>query len=70
MAHGPLAFKQTDVTRAVKAITAAGQSVAGVKFDSDGGFTVLIGETAATQKPNPWDAFEPDFERRRKKDNG
>ena len=44
MGHGPLAFKESAVRRALKAVIAAGQPVAGVKFDRDGGFTVVIGK--------------------------
>jgi hypothetical protein len=44
MGHGPAAFKETDVKRAVKAVTDAGQPIAGVRFHRDGGFTVMIGK--------------------------
>ena len=67
VAHGPWAFKLTEVKRAVKAIADTGQRVAGVKFDPGGGFTVLVGEPTTTAKPNPWDDVELDFG---KKDNG
>jgi len=43
MGQGPCAFKKTDVARAVKAVAAAGQPVACVRFDRDGGFTIVIG---------------------------
>jgi hypothetical protein len=55
MGHGPAAFKETDVVRAVRAIAKAGQPVAGVKFDRDGGFTVVIGKAGDTVKLNSWD---------------
>ena len=35
-------FKERDVTRAVKAVTKAGQKASGVRFEKDGGFTVMI----------------------------
>ena len=44
MGHGPLNFKESAVRRAVKAVIAAGQPVAGVRFDRDGGFTIVIGK--------------------------
>jgi hypothetical protein len=54
---GPCAFKETDVRRAVKAVVAAGQPIAGIRFNKDGGFTVLTGEPVAAEnlKANPWD---------------
>jgi hypothetical protein len=55
MGHGPAAFKETDVKRAVKAITEAGQPVAGVRFNKDGGFTVVIGKPGETLATNVWD---------------
>jgi hypothetical protein len=39
----------------VKAITDAGQPVAGVRFHRDGGFTVLIGKPGDLVKANVWD---------------
>jgi len=54
-----LAFRQSDVRRAVQAIAAAGQPVKGVRFDKEGGFVVIIGTTDETEnskfKTNPWD---------------
>jgi hypothetical protein len=44
MGHSPAAFKETDVTRAVRAVRKAGEPVAGVRFYRDGGFTVLVAE--------------------------
>jgi hypothetical protein len=44
MGHGPLAFTEADVKRAVGALMKAGVPVAGVRFDRDRrGFTVLVG---------------------------
>jgi hypothetical protein len=43
------------VIRAVRAITAAGQHVRGVRFDKAGGFMVLVGEQEQSDDTNPWD---------------
>jgi hypothetical protein len=55
MGHGPCPFREADVRRAVKAIAATGQPIAGVRFERDGGFTVLIGKSSDVVKANPWD---------------
>jgi hypothetical protein len=57
MSRRQTAFTESDVKRAIKAITAAGQPVAGVRFHDDG-FTVLIGEPihqSNSSNSNPWD---------------
>ena len=43
MARGPLAFKQTDIERAVKAVRKAGETVQKVQIDKDGNIVVIIG---------------------------
>jgi hypothetical protein len=55
MGHGPAAFKESDVVRAVRAITRAGAPVAGVRFHEDGGFTVVIGKPSEGLQTNVWD---------------
>jgi hypothetical protein len=47
-------FRERDVIRAVKAITATGQRVRGVRFDKTGGFVVRVGEQDHDDE-NPWD---------------
>lgn len=44
MGRGSHAFKEADVKRAVRAVTAAGQSIKAVRFTKDGGFAVIIGD--------------------------
>jgi hypothetical protein len=47
MSRGSLTFKQTDITRAVKAMTAAGLEVARVEVDKEGKIVIIAG------KPEP-----------------
>jgi hypothetical protein len=56
LGRGASAFKETDLTRALRAIAAAGQPIRGVRFDKSGGFVVLIGKSENnTLTPNAWD---------------
>jgi hypothetical protein len=47
MSRGPCTFKQSDVTKAVKAVVAAGVDVARVEVGKDGRIVVIAG------KPSP-----------------
>jgi hypothetical protein len=47
MARPTSAFRQQDVTRATRAVEAAGQRITGVQIDKDGKITILTGA------PNP-----------------
>jgi len=55
----PSAFRQRDVTRAVKAVIAAGLHVAGVKVSAQGDIEVLTNDAEVqhppTQGENEWD---------------
>ena len=44
MSRGLHAFKQTDVTRAIKAAEAAGKEVARVEIDRDGKIVIVVGK--------------------------
>jgi hypothetical protein len=59
MARARSTFRQQDVTRAVKAVIAAGLNVAGVKVSARGDIEVLTNDAKVqdppTQGENEWD---------------
>jgi hypothetical protein len=59
MTGRPASFRQRDLTRAVKAVIAAGLHVAGVKVSAQGDIEVVTGAVGAqdspTQEGNEWD---------------
>jgi hypothetical protein len=59
MSRRPCVFRQRDVTKAVKAVTAAGVAVAQVEVDRDGKIVVVVGERSqnplSSNGGNEWD---------------
>ena len=58
MARGTCTFRQRDVTKAVKAVAAAGVEIARVEIDRNGKIIVIMGkpaETAEGTQRNEWD---------------
>jgi hypothetical protein len=57
MARGQSAFKQSDVTRALRAASAAGQPIQRFEIDREGKIVVFVGEPEQRQKAggNEWD---------------
>jgi hypothetical protein len=59
MARAPSTFRQQDVTRAVKAITAAGVHIARVEIDKTGKIVIITADTTGrpgeTEGANEWD---------------
>lgn len=56
MSRGPLAFKQRDVARALRATSMAGLQAERVEIDRGGKIVVIVGKLAADQETkNEWD---------------
>jgi hypothetical protein len=59
MTRRPSAFRQSDLTRAVRAVVAAGLRVAGVKVSAQGDIEVVTGDERVHESPpqggNEWD---------------
>jgi hypothetical protein len=62
MSRGPYSFKQRDMTRAVKAVVAAGLAVARVEVDKQGRIIVIPGKAEPTS--SSWDQAIADLESR------
>jgi len=59
MARAPSTFRQQDVTRAVKAVTAAGVHIARVEIDKTGKIVIITADTpdqpGKMREVNEWD---------------
>jgi hypothetical protein len=57
MGRRPCTFKQSDVTKAVRAVVAAGVEVARVEVDKDGRIVVVAGKPAPDEgrRDSEWD---------------
>jgi hypothetical protein len=60
MARGPCTFRQLDVTRALRAVAAAGIEVQRIEIDKDGKIVVVAGKVLESprddeNKRNEWD---------------
>jgi hypothetical protein len=54
MARPTSVWKQGDVTRAARAVVAAGQRITGVQIDTDGVITILTGTEASDTPLDTW----------------
>lgn len=57
MSRPPNAFKQSDVTRAVKGVMAAGMNVKGVEIGKDGKIIVSVGNTEQPDEESELDQW-------------
>jgi hypothetical protein len=59
MARAPSTFRQQDVTRAVKAVTAAGVHIARIEIDKAGKIVIIAadanGQPSESTEANEWD---------------
>jgi hypothetical protein len=59
MARAPSTFRQQDVTKAVKAVAAAGMHIARIEIDKAGKIVIITGGTndqlAESTEANEWD---------------
>ncbi len=59
MARAPSTFRQQDVTRAVKAVAAAGVHIARIEIDKSGKIVIITadatGRLGETKEANEWD---------------
>jgi hypothetical protein len=55
MARAPAIFRQGDLTRAVRAVVAAGQAVARVEIDSNGKIVIVTASELERREENSWD---------------
>jgi hypothetical protein len=56
MSRGPSTFRQQDVTKAVKAVAAAGVHIARIEIDPNGKIVIIVGNSEPDQREvNEWD---------------
>jgi len=55
MSRRPCTFRQRDVTKAVRAVVAAGTPVARVEIDPAGRIVIVAGSALGESMPNEWD---------------
>jgi thioesterase domain-containing protein len=66
MARGPSIFRQTDITRAVKAMVAAGVDIERVRVEITNAGSMIItadGKPEAQTPVNPWDQATEELKR-------
>jgi hypothetical protein len=64
MVRAPSTFRQQDVTRAVKAVTAAGVRIARVEIDNTGKITIIAATAAEAAQQSDLDLELKDWEAR------
>jgi hypothetical protein len=64
MARGPSNFRQQDITRAVKAVTAAGVGIARIEIDKTGKITIIAATPAEAGQRDDLDLELQDWEAR------
>jgi DNA-binding MarR family transcriptional regulator len=55
MARAPSTFRQSDVTRAIKAAVAAGVEIQRVEIDPNGRIVIVTATEAERREVNEWD---------------
>jgi hypothetical protein len=58
MPRHPSTFRQRDMTRAVRAVVAAGVGVKRVEVDKSGKIVVITGDDPTADRPNEWDEVQ------------
>jgi hypothetical protein len=55
MARAPAIFRQSDITRAIRAVRAAGVDKVRIEISKDGQFVIIVGGELEPKEPNEWD---------------